>query len=220
MKRFILSASVGLFAIMAVSPSSAADLPPSPPAYKAPVYPSAPPTPIFSWTGFYIGANAGYVWAPEFADDANGFVGGGQYGYNYQIGSFIFGVEADFQATTIDSSETVGGVTATGKVKYFGTARGRIGYAWNRFLAYGTGGLAYTQTDLSATNGVTTLSDNGWSAGYALGAGLEWAVWDRWSVRGEYLFVNSGDTNLTLGGVSVGGDYNMNIARAAVNYRF
>ena len=110
MKRFILSASAALLAMVAASPSVAADLPR--PAYKAPIY--APP-PLFSWTGLYAGINGGYIWAPDFASDAKGFAGGGQLGYNYQLGAFVLGLEGDFQATSIDSSETVGGITATGK---------------------------------------------------------------------------------------------------------
>lgn len=215
MKRFIPLAFVGVLTAVLASPSFAADLPT--PAYKAPAY---TPVPYFSWTGFYAGVNAGYIWSSDFGDNGNGFAGGGQIGYNWQLGSFVIGAEADFQGTTLDASETTGGLTATAKLKTFGTVRGRLGYAFNRFLVYGTGGYAYSQTELSLTNGTATVSDSAWSSGYAVGGGLEWALWDRWSARAEYLYVDSGDTTLTLGGVTATGSYKFNVARAALNYRF
>lgn len=212
MKRFIYMTCAGVLTAAMASPSFAADLPR--PAYKAP-YPAYTVAP-YSWTGFYVGANGGYIWSGS----DNGFAGGGQLGYNYQIGSIVFGLEGDFQATSLKAEETAGGITGTTKVKYFGTARGRIGYAFDRALVYGTGGLAYTNTDLSITDGVTTLSDSSWSSGYTLGGGLEWAASDRWSVKAEYLFVHSGDVSLTLGGVTVEGNYDMHVVRAGLNYRF
>ncbi|MDO9414385.1 MAG: porin family protein [Pseudolabrys sp.] len=196
--------------------ASAADMPrPSyskAPAYVAPAY--------YDWTGFYIGANAGYGWAPNFATDAKGFVGGGQLGYNWQAGSLVFGLEGDIQYTSLKSDATGPGFSVSGKIPAFATARGRLGYAFDRVMVYGTGGWAYTKTDLSLTVGGATVSDNKWSSGYALGGGVEWAVWDRWSVKAEYLYIHSGDVNLTLAGVTTGGSYNLNVARAGLNYRF
>ncbi|MDI1347020.1 MAG: porin family protein [Pseudolabrys sp.] len=213
MKRFfVLSLAAVSMAAIQTAPSSAADLPRKAAPYIGPSY--------YDWTGFYIGANGGYGWAPDFASDAKGFVGGGQLGYNWQTGRLVFGVEGDLQYTSLKSSETVGGVTATGKIPAFGTARGRIGYAWDRMMLYGTGGWAYTKTDVSLTNGVTTVSDAKWSSGYAVGGGVEWAVWDRWSVKAEYLYVHSGNVQLTLAGVTAGGSYNLNVARVGLNYRF
>jgi outer membrane immunogenic protein len=209
-------AIAGLLGLCAATGASAADLPRSyskAPAYVAPTY--------YNWTGLYVGANAGYGWAPDFASDAKGFVGGGQLGYNWQTGAFVFGVEGDIQYTSLKSTADLGGgVTATGKIPAFATARGRIGYAFDRWMVFGTGGFAYTKTDLSLTNGIATVSDSKWSSGYALGGGVEWALWDRWSVKAEYLYVHSGNVELTLGGVSGGGSYNINVARAGLNYRF
>lgn len=195
--------------------ASAADLPRpynKAPAYISPVY--------YDWSGFYVGANAGYGWAPDFANEAKGFVGGGQLGYNWQVGRLVLGVEGDLQYTSLKAEETAGAVTATGKIQAFGTARGRIGYAWDRMLVYGTGGWAYTKTDVSLTSGAASISDSKWSSGYAVGGGLEWAAWDRWSVKAEYLYVHSGNVELTLAGVTGGGSYNMNVVRAGLNYRF
>jgi outer membrane immunogenic protein len=213
MKRFfVLSLAAVSMAALQAAPSSAADLPRKAAPYIGPSY--------YDWTGFYIGANAGYGWAPDFASDAKGFVGGGQFGYNWQTGRLVLGVEGDLQYTSIKSSETVGAVTATGKIPAFATARGRIGYAWDRMMLYGTGGWAYTKTDVSLTNGAATVSDAKWSSGYAVGGGVEWAAWDRWSVKAEYLYVHSGNVELTLAGATAGGSYNLNVARVGLNYRF
>ena len=194
--------------------ASAADYP-----IKAP--PPAYHTPYFSWTGFYAGINGGYGWSDSFADNAHGGVFGGQLGYNWQIGSFVLGVEGDFQGTTIKASEDLGGgVTAEGKISAFATVRGRIGYAFNRALIYGTGGWAYTKTKLSLSAGGASIEDSAWGSGWAAGGGLEWAVWDRWSVKGEYLYIDSGDTTLTLAGSTATGDFKYNVVRAGLNYRF
>ena len=214
MKRlFVLSLAAVSMAALQAAPSSAADLPRKAAPYISPSY--------YDWTGFYIGANGGYGWSSNFASGSTkGFVGGGQLGYNWQTGRLVLGVEGDLQYTSLKASETVGGVTATGKIPAFGTARGRIGYAWDRMMLYGTGGWAYTKTDVSLTNGVTTVSDAKWSSGYAVGGGVEWAAWNRWSVKAEYLYVHSGNVELTLAGVTAGGSYNLNVARVGLNYRF
>jgi outer membrane immunogenic protein len=193
--------------------ANAADLPRKAPAYVQPVG--------YNWTGFYIGANAGYGWTDGFGD-TDGFVGGGQIGYNWQaIGSpFVFGIEADFQGADLRSSATNGVATASIKSNAFGTVRGRIGYAWDRALLYATGGWAYTRTELSITAPGFAASNNDWSSGYALGGGLEYAMWDRWTVKAEYLYIHSGDVSVTAGPFVASGSYNTNVVRAGLNYRF
>jgi outer membrane immunogenic protein len=207
------SAIAALLAAGIAGGASAADLPRpynKAPAYISPVY--------YDWSGFYIGANAGYGWVED--SGPKGFVGGGQLGYNWQVGRLVLGVEGDIQYTDMKQEETFGAVTASAKVKSFATARGRLGYAFDRMMVYGTGGFAYTKTDLSLTAGGASISDSKWSSGYAVGGGLEWAVWDRWSVKGEYLYVHSGDVELTLAGVTASGTYNFQVARVGLNYRF
>jgi outer membrane immunogenic protein len=215
--RLLTALSTALVTIGLATAASAADLPRA--VHKAPAY--VPPA-AYNWTGLYLGLNGGYGWADSGFGDADGFVGGGQIGYNWQaIGSpWVFGLEADIQGTDMDASQTAAGITATGKVNGFGTIRGRIGYAWDRAMLYGTGGVAFTRTELSVTNGVTTLSDKDWSTGWTLGAGLEYAFWNRWSAKLEYLYVDAGDTTLTLAGIPVTGDYNFSVVRAGLNYRF
>lgn len=209
--RITTAISAALLSLGVVTSASAADLPRKAPAYVAPIG--------YNWTGFYVGINGGYGWS---GDDADGFVGGGQIGYNWQAAGspFVFGLEADIQGADMDSSATAGGVTATARINAFGTVRGRIGYAWDRAMLYATGGWAYTRTSLSLTGPGGSISDSDWSSGYTIGGGLEWALWDRWSVKGEYLYVNTQDVSLTLGGVTVNGDYDFSVIRAGLNYRF
>jgi outer membrane immunogenic protein len=175
--------TIALAALIA-GPATAADL-----AVKAPLY-KAPPAPIiYSWTGFYIGANVGYSWGRSSTDYAvtglalfstsqnmNGWLGGGQIGYNFQINrSWLFGIEADIQATGQKGTALLGSVlvcpppaalalpctTTTGaleqKLPWFGTLRARAGVlASDSLLLYVTGGLAYGQVNSNLT--VTTAT--------------------------------------------------------------
>ncbi len=196
------------------STAMAADIP-----LKAPA--PAIYAPYFSWTGFYAGINGGYGWSSSFADNAKGAIYGGQVGYNLQLSSFVVGLEGDFQGTSIKASQDLGGgVTVEGKIPAFATVRGRVGFAFNRMMIYGTGGWAYTDSKLKITGPGGSAEASHWSSGYALGGGLEWAVWDRWSVKGEYLYVHSGDTSVTIAGATASGSYNYNTVRAGLNYRF
>lgn len=196
--------------------ASAADMP-------ARNYTKAPPmAPMFNWTGLYLGLNGGYGWVDAGGSSVGGFVGGGQIGYNWQgIGSpLVLGLEADIQGADIDQSETIGAVTGTTRVKAFGTVRGRIGYAFDRAMIYATGGWAYTRTSLDLTGPGGSISSSDWSSGWALGGGLEYAFMGPWSAKLEYLHVDSGDVTLTLAGVPITGNYDLNVVRAGLNYRF
>jgi outer membrane immunogenic protein len=177
MKRFMLTAIA--FAALTAAPALAADLKPAPRVYtKAPVM-----APVFSWTGFYIGLNGGYSWGRASDDftiigvpvtsstpSMNGWLGGGQIGYNWQTGTYVFGLEADIQATgqkgTFDfATGTVcpppgaaalpcatGAGSLEQKLPWFGTFRGRLGFTPTpTWLLYVTGGLAYGEVDTNAT---------------------------------------------------------------------
>ena len=143
MPRFRVALTASAIFVSVAGAASAADLP------GAPLVPVAP---IFSWTGFYIGANAGYGWGngsgnmittglPDtFSTSGNAFVGGGQMGFNYQFGGgFVLGAEADFQGSFGSGTLTDGNglINATVKDPWFGTIRGRIGYAWDRVCFMG-----------------------------------------------------------------------------------
>ena len=133
MKKYLL-ASVAALGLVAAGAASAADLPSRKGPIAAPVY----MPPAFTWTGFYVGANAGYGWGNVNTNgfgqvsDLDGFVGGGQIGYNYQMGQFVVGLEADLQAADLSSGDNLGLLNV--KTDYFGTVRARVGVAFDRFL--------------------------------------------------------------------------------------
>ena len=233
MIRPLLFGAVGVVAL-ATTVSFAADLPSrrSPPVYVP------PPVPTFSWTGFYVGANVGYATnlrsshdscidntgtpfggtcqvVPPFSLDANGVIGGGQIGYNYQIGALVIGGEADFDGSSLHKTADVPGpfafanpafgiaatssYSASERLDYLGTARLRVGYlVVDRLLAYATGGFAYGQAELNTlliSPGSATSYPSGRRStfvGYAAGGGLEYALTNHLSIKGEALYTSLG----------------------------
>ncbi len=170
MKKYLL-ASVAALGIIAAGAASAADLPSRKGPVAAPVY--IPP--VFTWTGFYVGANAGYGWgnvnANGFANvgDLDGFVGGGQIGYNYQMGQFVLGLEADLQGADLSSGNNLGLVRV--KTDYFGTVRARVGFAIDRFMPYVTGGWAYGNVKTSIP-ALAFSNDSSHTGGWTVGGGI------------------------------------------------
>lgn len=217
MKKYLL-ASVAAFGIIAAGAASAADLPSRKGPIAAPVY--IPP--VFTWTGFYVGGNAGYGWgnvnANGFANvgDLDGFVGGGQIGYNYQMGQFVLGLEADLQYADLSSGSNLGLINV--KTDYFGTVRGRVGVAFDRFLPYITGGWAYGNVKTSIP-GLGFSSDKTHTNGWVIGGGLEYAVTNNIIAGVEYLYVDLGEKNVLAGtGTKVGTDFS--VVRARLSYKF
>ena len=222
MKRFILAAFAGLLAAAVASPSLAADLPR--PSYKAPVY-VAP----FSWTGFYVGINGGYGWGDsqwsgngtDFNVSPKGWLGGGTIGYNYQTGSWVWGIEGDIDYVnlkgTADSSFCP---TCTFKDTWLGTLRGRVGYSFDRWLPFLTGGLAYGNANMDSGAGSASKSQAGWT----IGAGVEYALVGGWSTKIEYLYVDLGkmscDSSSCLMPADESISFTANIIRVGLNYRF
>jgi outer membrane immunogenic protein len=181
------------------------------------------PLPAFSWTGFYVGVNGGYgldhfsfpyFYSPlggfetgKFGVNSGGIVLGGQAGYNYQlsnvpfIGHAVVGVEIDSDWAGIGGSTSL--ATALGPLSFgtkfenFGTARGRVGYDFDRWLLYITGGLTYaTSQAYYAANGASgslTATRSGVFPNVGVvGAGAEYAITDNLSARAEYLYDFSG----------------------------
>jgi outer membrane immunogenic protein len=226
MKNLLLS-SVALLGLTAGA--LAADLP----SRRAPA-PMLSAVPMFTWTGFYVGVNAGYGWnnndyavvtpggtvlAVDGQDDG-GFVGGAQVGYNYQIGSFVVGVETDLQYADMGGrgTFTIAGVSYTtdSSDNYFGTVRGRLGFAFDRALVYATGGFAYG--DVGTFGG-------GSNVGWTLGGGVEYALTNNLTLKVEGLYVNleQDEVQFTRGGVvytSNGGENDFGLARLGLNYKF
>lgn len=265
MKKYVVAASA-LALVIGMASASAADLPSR---RDAPAFlPPPPPPPM--WTGFYVGLNAGYGWSnnatvtqsyfdtgsagfgaqalggnfPWSASSNNdGFMGGGQIGYNYQLyNSFVLGLEADIQGVASDRVAAnvysgTGAASISRGLDYLGTARGRVGYLVTpTLLAYATGGLAYGQTTLSSSyyggaTGSDSLSDT--RVGYTVGGGLEWLFMPHWSAKAEYLYYDLG-TATTPGAAFAYTDgagaqsswaqsttrFDGHVVRAGVNYHF
>ncbi len=220
-KLSVLLGGAGIAALSIVS-ASASDLP----SRKAPAY-FVEQVPIFTWTGFYVGLNAGAAIRadqtannasyytgfgnPSYGYDASSanvaFIGGGQLGYNWQTGPLVFGVETDFDYRS-----------GFGQGGFLGTARGRLGYAFsNAWMLYATGGLAYGNT--FNDNSYMFNSSNSMRIGYALGGGVEYAVNRNWSIKGEYLFTDLGRSNLSVYGLAPPRSQS-HLVRLGVNYRF
>jgi outer membrane immunogenic protein len=266
--KIILAASV-----LALSATSAwaADMAPRP-YTKAPVMVD----PVYSWTGWYIGGNVGYgfgrsgadtvldptsSWAiesPAFRNELiglsnqryspQGVVGGGQVGYNYQVGSWVFGLEADINASGMSKTIALSGLnggfitrnfTETTKSDWFATVRPRLGYAVNNTLWYATGGLAVGDVQGSWT----LLSSNGYNktgsgsetkVGWTVGAGVEHAFQPNWTVKLEYLYTDLGSISYNstyLPGSTfappgfnyrenISQDFTFHTVRVGLNYKF
>ena len=219
MKTYLL-ASVAALGLLAAGAASAADLPSRKRPVAAPVY-----VPAFSWSGVHVGPNAGYGWgnvntnggfAITNTGDLDGFVGGAQVGYNYQMGQFVVGLEADIQGADLSTGNTFAGLRV--KTDYFGTVRGRVGVAFDRFLPYITGGWAYGNVKTSFPGVFAVSSDNSHTGGWALGGGLEYAFTNNIIAGVEYLYVDLGDKRILNTGTKVGTDFS--VVRARLSYKF
>ncbi len=199
------------FAALSVGVSArAADLPSRKKA-PAPAQSYAPAPAAFSWTGFYAGANAGYgtgsftkqaaASAPANLGSPKGAMMGVQAGYNYQVGQFVAGVEADYDWANVASHSQFKTLADTGSTRLtsVGTLRGRLGFAADRALVYATGGLAYGTIHTNNPVPVPALSDRAGRAGYALGAGIEYAFTNTISAKAEYLYTSLGNKTAFAG---------------------
>ncbi len=231
------------------------------------------PAAAYNWTGFYAGLNTGlainnsgytlrptgeFLTNPPFipynglrTDSGNlsdaAFTIGGQLGYNYQFGRFVFGLETDFNYDGTDNSSYVNRPlappllqnivhTVNQQVDYFGTLRARFGFTpADRFLVYGTGGLAYGNVSSGSNVLFTSAGDNytgsssGLQAGWTLGAGSEYALTKCWSVKLEYLYIDLGTRSYTYAAQPRFGnsftyttdlDTTQHIVRVGLNYKF
>ena len=243
----------------------------APPVYAPPV--AVAPT----WTGVYIGFNGGWGWSntnnnslpsaqrPRWAlcgrfysitarwlggnNNANGPIFGGQLGYNYQVGTWVFGVEGDVDGANIRPTrwcsitvpgigEFIGSGFLNVKQEWLASIRGRLGYTWGPGMIYVTGGGAWT--GVQANGGATsasaretgTFSNTTTLIGWVAGAGYEWMIAPNWTLRGEYLYYgftgnnNSNNANalvFPIAGVTVTGTtgkLNTQVVRVGLDYKF
>ena len=212
------------------------------------------PSPVYNWTGLYIGGNIGGGWAdarsdfrvagaPLFASastNLSGVLGGAQLGGNWQTGSVVYGLETDFQFSAVDGDITapncppaVCGVAVSARysqeMPWFGTVRGRVGYAQDTWMVYATGGYAYARFEAEASaraGGLSAaVSRSETRSGWTLGGGVELGLSPHWSVKVEYLYLDFGSQNRTwrftgLPAITERSKVQENLVRAGVNYRF
>jgi outer membrane immunogenic protein len=232
--KFWMSISTLAAVIAGGSAAGAADLAPvyKAPVYKAPVYKAPMAVLPYNWTGFYVGATVGGVFGDWSYSNPNGFnsatnkvsgvLGGPTLGYNWQTGPWVLGVEGDWSWSDAKASDVSGcsPFSCDNRYRWFATARGRVGYAFDRFLPYVTVGGAFTHTATtfgSVDDGSKTFG--GWTAG----AGVEWAFWQHWSAKVEYLHMDFGDQTIFNPAIAtniVHHDSNLNVVRAGLNYKF
>jgi len=171
------------------------------------------------WTGFYIGANAGYADfdAAHFGDDTdlatlNGWQGGVQAGYNAQFDSIVLGVEADLSAAGIIEGSDTDHWDADDGINALATLRGRLGFAVGDLLLYGTAGLAVANLDVD--DQAQTIG--GWVAG----VGAEYMVSETVSLKAEYLYANFG--TVEVDGYNNGDEFDIagSAVRVGVNFHF
>ena len=207
MNRIVLGAVAFAAAGWTVS-AQAADLPYQ---SRAP-YTVNQPLNAYSWAGPYLGANVGYGWGTTDNNPTkpSGLIGGIQGGYNWQSGPLVFGVEGDLQAN--GASDTFAPWQFSNP--WFGTARGRVGYAVNNILFYGTGGLAFGELRAETFG----LSESHTTAGWTAGVGAEFGLAPNWTAKIEYLYVDLANANFSVTGMSNG--YQFGLVRAGVNYHF
>ena len=244
--RTLVLATAGVVAL--IGSAFAADI-----AVRAPAPLPPPPAPLYNWTGFYAGLNAGFHWGRNcvhttttnvftspglglegFASaqaslgtgatcpDDNGFIGGGQIGYNWQLTNWVLGFETDLQGASNNNDQDqitamssphlatnftgTGIITSSKDLKWLGTVRGRLGFlAAPSFLVYGTGGLAYGKVEATTTisedisfGSPTFGSFSDTRTGWTVGGGVEWLFAPNWSVKAEYLYYDLGQVTWSL----------------------
>ena len=232
MKRSVHLALAAAFAVAASASAQAADMPRAAPIYKA-----EPAAQSFDWTGFYLGINGGYgrgrsSWSdPLVGTDSgrfntSGAMLGGQLGYNWQRGPVVLGIETDMDWLNAKGSSSAGGVCGTDgagscqtQQSWLGTTRARIGYAFDRWLPYVTGGVAYGDIKATQPTGTSSSTKVGWTAG----AGIEYGINRNWSAKAEYLHVDLGTASFmgaASGTPTLAVPITEDLARVGLNYRW
>jgi outer membrane immunogenic protein len=242
-KNIVVGAIAAL--VFGTAAATAADLPLK---TKAP-----PPVAIYDWTGFYIGGSGGgslgtsnHIDRATGLTDTGGFnvkggLVGGTIGYNWQTGPLVVGFEGDISwvgeyGSHIDDasvgpnanplSPALPAFQSFTKETWLATARGRVGYAVNNLLFYGTGGYAgagVTDGIKSSTTNALLVSSSSTRNGWTAGGGLEWGFAPNWSAKFEWLYMkfnSTGLNTLVAEGPRSSIPLDDNVVRAGINYRF
>jgi outer membrane immunogenic protein len=223
-KGFLLATAGGI----ALAPvAQAADLP-----IKGAPYVMPPPLP--TWQGWYVGLHAGAAWQDATASHTyfnvdhshTSFIGGGQVGYNWQNGTWVYGLEADISGLSGSSDSFVassyGSFSASSKINWLSTFRGRMGYAPNNWMFYVTGGLAVGGVKNSLTGPFGFVkSESKTRVGWTVGGGIEYLVNPNWTVAFEGLYVDLGDSStFVFGPKTTKFDNTAAIFRVKANYKW
>jgi outer membrane immunogenic protein len=205
-------------AVGAVEMTPSAEAPPPPPAEAAP----------FNWTGEYGRTNKlapstdALMLGVPTGGSSDGFMGSAQFGYNSQTGPFVLGVEADVRrkgGTDFIGASGLDLSNFRNEQGWIGTLRPRAGVAADKWLFYGTGGLAYSSGDEARPGFASTPARTGWT----VGGGVEYAPGKQWSLGLEYLYADVGKSAQSRSSFSTGGspnDDHSQILRGRLNYRF
>jgi outer membrane immunogenic protein len=207
MKKTLFAGTLTAVCI-AAGAAVAADLPGGPtPYYSAPA-----PSGLYNWSGPYAGLNVGYEWGriTNTAGSPSGLAGGGQVGYNWQSGQFVFGGETDLQIS--GANDTFAPYEFSNP--WFGTLRGRAGVAFNNVLLYATLGLAYGDVKGQFAGLDETKTEVGWTGGI----GAEYGFTPNWSAKVEYLYMDLASRTFSITGTADG--LHANLVRLGLNYHF
>jgi outer membrane immunogenic protein len=236
MRYKLASVFAAVLSLGLVQVASAADMP-----VKAPTMTAVP---VYNWTGFYIGINGGGAWGTGYWDyvppaatnqnhNISGGMIGGTVGYNWQLPSnWVIGAEADWDWANIKGGTPCPNpaFSCNTKTSSLGTLRGRVGYAWNTILLYGTGGLAWAQHKAETVqlagvpfppSGTPTNGSTSTVTGYTIGGGVEWAFMPKWSAKLEALYVSFPSKSTAVdSGLTVSTYDRFGMVRVGVNYHF
>jgi outer membrane immunogenic protein len=245
MKRYLL-ATVGVVALGLATSASAADLG----VRRGPAVAPVAVAPIYNWTGFYIGGHVGwhqtekdwghadpfFPWVGSRGHDSDGFLGGGQIGFNWQTGALVIGVEGQFSWTDSDHRRHCGtdpiffGEIHCGhNVDWYATAAVRLGYAAANWLFYVKGGVAFADESFHVHFpgfGRTVHGGDDTETGWMVGVGIEYGFTPNWSAKIEYNYMDFGDRDIVFRDTVLGLedrfniDQQVHVVKFGINYRF
>jgi outer membrane immunogenic protein len=238
MRSYFIAAAVWALALSVSQSAAAADLPAQMPATQF-------AWPVYNWTGFYVGGHMGTAlssakfsdptgvkFAPldaSIADDAAGFMGGLQLGFNFQAGNLVFGGQGDVSWTTINTdladpfSKTT---TLYYKALWLASVTGRAGYAWGNILMYGKGGAAWVHNIVDVRDPAFSLaSGNETRTGWTAGGGFEYGFTPNWTGFIEYDYIRLGTFGVTVtdplaGPMPINFEQNIQMIKGGINFKF